>query len=442
MTAEGVANNSQSHNSNSSRTTDPISLRRNFAWTWVGNGVYFATQWGLLMVLAKLCDVNAVGQYSLALAIVGPIIIFSQMQLRQVAVTDVQVKFSYEDYFRCRLVSTVAAFVIAFLITVALGYSREMILLMLLISIAKCFESMSDILYAKMQKYDRMDYIAKSMMVRGILTLAVFGIILYFTHKLIWGLLGMSILWASVYFLYDRSVANRFPNDSIPSGHQPWNKFKELVWVSLPLSLASVIASISGYLPRYFLEYYLTEVEVGLFAVASAPLLFISLFHNSIGQAVMSHAARYYQNGEDRSFKILCLKITVMFLLVGAIFTSLFYFWGDGLMTFLFSQKYVQTVPILVIMALGITLNGLCVFGFMVIVAGRMFRLQFLNILVTIAIQIPLSFYLIKNYGLLGAGWAEFSKTMVSMLFFIIAGYLAYISSKRERANNRSSECS
>ena len=382
--------------------------------------------------MAKFGDVGVVGQYSLALAIVGPIFIFSQMQLRQVVVTDVQNRYHYSDYFWCRFICTLAALIVVAVTILILGYSWNMGLIMLLLASAKCFESMSDIIYSKLQKYDRMDYIAISMMIKGIFTLILFCIILWLTKNLVWALLGVLLAWASIYYFYDTKVGSKFARDGNFDPRRILATFKQLVWLSLPLSLTSMLASLSTYMPRYFLEYNYGKIEVGLFSVASAPLVFITLFHGSIGQAVMSPAAGYLQNGELRRFKALTLKITAIFLLIGILFTSIFAAFGEKLMSILFSPQYASTVPVLLIMSLGVTLNGFCVFGFMVIVAGRMFKLQFLSILVTVAVQIPLCFYLIKKYGLIGAGWADFSKTMVNASIFFVAGLIAYKSLQKE----------
>jgi O-antigen/teichoic acid export membrane protein len=417
---------------NSIASTNPLSLRHNFVWTWIGNGVYFATQWGLLVVLAKFGNINLVGQYSLASAIVAPIMIFSQMQLRQVVVTDARNEYQYSDYYWCRVICTLFALITTSIIILILGYSWDMSLIMLLLTFAKCFESMSDIIYGKLQKFNRMDYIAISMMIKGVLTLVLFCIILWIMQNLIWALLGTVLVWASIYFFFDVKLANKFPKDGMFDIRRILAAFKQIFWLSLPLSFNSALVSLSGYMPRYFLEYNYGKDAVGLFSIASAPLMFIVLFHNSIGQAIMAPAAVYFQNRELHKFKMLTFKITAIFLFIGILFTATFAIFGEKLMSIIFSPQYISTVPVLIIMSLGVTLNGFSVFGFMVIVAGRMFKLQLINIIVTVAVQIPLCYFLIKKFGLMGAGWADFSKTMVSMSFLIIAGFVAYKSMQKE----------
>src|SRR3982750_880645 len=62
----------------------PVSLRRNFVETLFGNLVYAGCQWGVLVALAKLGNPQVVGVYALALAITSPVMLLSNLQLREV----------------------------------------------------------------------------------------------------------------------------------------------------------------------------------------------------------------------------------------------------------------------------------------------------------------------------------------------------------------------
>ena len=67
----------------------PLSLTRNFSWTLIGTlELYAFCQWGMLVVLAKLCSTLMVGQCALALAITAPVFVFVGLNLRTVQVTD------------------------------------------------------------------------------------------------------------------------------------------------------------------------------------------------------------------------------------------------------------------------------------------------------------------------------------------------------------------
>jgi len=65
-----------------------LSLRKNFTWSLAGSLVTAICQWGMIVILAKFLGPAKVGCYSLALAITGPVVIFSMLQLRAIQVTD------------------------------------------------------------------------------------------------------------------------------------------------------------------------------------------------------------------------------------------------------------------------------------------------------------------------------------------------------------------
>ena len=62
----------------------PLTLRRNFSWTFVSNVVYAGCQWGILMVLAKLGSPENIGQFTLGLAQTAPVFMLTNLQLHEI----------------------------------------------------------------------------------------------------------------------------------------------------------------------------------------------------------------------------------------------------------------------------------------------------------------------------------------------------------------------
>ena len=60
------------------------SLRLNASWTFGGNLVYAACQWGMLVALAKFGSPELVGRFALALAVTAPVYMLTNLQLRAV----------------------------------------------------------------------------------------------------------------------------------------------------------------------------------------------------------------------------------------------------------------------------------------------------------------------------------------------------------------------
>src|SRR3954454_899772 len=84
----------------------PISISQNVAWTASGSVLYALCQWGTLVSFARLGTPEGLGQFAFALALSAPIMMFLQLQLRTVQVTDAQDRFALADYLALRLVSS------------------------------------------------------------------------------------------------------------------------------------------------------------------------------------------------------------------------------------------------------------------------------------------------------------------------------------------------
>src|SRR5437588_11269399 len=86
--------------------TRGLSLRANFSWTFVGNTIYSACQWGALVALAKLSSPVIVGQYALGVAIATPVTSLTGLQIRPVIASDVKQTYKFGEYVGLRLAST------------------------------------------------------------------------------------------------------------------------------------------------------------------------------------------------------------------------------------------------------------------------------------------------------------------------------------------------
>jgi len=140
------------------------SLCADFSWTFVGNAIYAGGQFAMLMLLAKLVPLELVGQYALSLAIVYPVMMLTNLQLRSVMTSGVRQQAHFGHYLSLRLLTTSLALAIIFAITQVLGYRWEMTVVAMMVGIAYAIETVSDVYYARLQLNDRMAEISKSLM--------------------------------------------------------------------------------------------------------------------------------------------------------------------------------------------------------------------------------------------------------------------------------------
>ena len=149
-----------------------MSLRVSTSWTLTGNVVLAACQWGVLSHLAKASTSTAVGDYALALAVVSPVLLFSNLGLRTVQATDAAQAHQLTDCIAIRTATSAAA-VLAILLMVGLSPPLWALRWLVVAVLAtKVGEAMSDVCQGWFMRTNRMDLVSRLMCCRGVACLA------------------------------------------------------------------------------------------------------------------------------------------------------------------------------------------------------------------------------------------------------------------------------
>ena len=88
-------------------TVAKLTLKSNFIWTLIGNLFYAASQWVVLILLAKLTNPQEVGLFSLGLALITPLFMLTNLQLRSVLATDAQRQYPFSIYLGTSFFTTI-----------------------------------------------------------------------------------------------------------------------------------------------------------------------------------------------------------------------------------------------------------------------------------------------------------------------------------------------
>jgi O-antigen/teichoic acid export membrane protein len=369
----------------------PLTLRHNFSWTFVGNVVYAASQWGMLVVLAKLGSPEMVGQFTLGLAVTAPVVMFTNLQLRQVQVTDAKQQYSFSDYLGLRLIMTGLALVAVAVINLVSGYRWETSLVILLVALAKAFESISDVFYGLIQQHERMDRIAVSLMIKGPLSLLLLGIGVYISSSVVWGVVGLAVAWAVVLVSYDlRSSAlmlkaapyglqSEEPRERELATLQPrWHlrTLGKLVGLTLPLGFVMMLISLNANIPRYFIERYLGERELGIFAAIAYLMVAGNMVVLALGESASPRLAKYHAAGDSIAFRTLLLKLGGVGALIGGAGVTAAMVAGKEILTVLYQSEYARHTNLFVWLMVVAGIGYVASFLGYGMTAARHFRIQ------------------------------------------------------------------
>lgn len=403
-----------------------LSLKRNLLWTGIGTAIYYVAQYAFLSLIAKMIDAEAVGQFALAAAVTTPIFMFSQMQFRSLQVTDTKGEYSFPDYFWTRFYGTVFAMIMIAIVAFTGSYSRESRAVICLFGLAKFSESLSDLTYGTLQSNDRMDYVAISQIIKSLLSVVLFAGILFLTRQLMPAILILGGVWALVFFGFDLPFARKVSATKSLFVFPTAKIVRQLVVLSLPLALTSTMNAYLINLPRYALEPFGGK-QIGYFSAVASLLGMVNLVTSTVIQATLSRLSRFYQEENYRAFLRLALQTAVLYIGISLAMTIAVWLGGKTLVTALYTAEYQRYTDILLLMCIGMTINGFGVVGSLILWAGRKFRLQMIHTFTLLVICLPLYHVLVARDGIIGAGQAEFVKYILSgVLMNVFAFPLLY----------------
>src|SRR5262249_39828316 len=187
----------------------------------------------------------------------------------------------------------------------------------LVVALGKAFDVLADVFFGRYQQLEEMDRIARALIANGVLSLAALAAGIYLTGSIVSGAAGWALAQGLILVAYNFRSACRFCRDDgpRPSRGRPPARLAALAWLTLPLCFAALLLSLNANVPRYFIEGYLGERELGLFAAMAFLLLpGTSILVAALGQAASPRLARQYAAGDARAFLALLLRL----LAVGA----------------------------------------------------------------------------------------------------------------------------
>lgn len=373
-------------------------LKKNVVASFIGNVVYALSQWLLLIVLAKLGGERILGVYTLALAVVSPVFALANMNLRTIQATDAEKIVHFVCYSRFRRLSSLIAILICALIAAIIYYGKPSIMLAIIcLAFYKYFEFQSDLIHGFLQRNERMDLIAFSVIIRGVSNVLVISLIYFLTENLILGLVFAIIKSWTVYYFFDKKnfvLLNK--------GEGEYRSLSELFQVAWPLGIVVFVNTLNLNIPRYIIAAHYGELLVGVFASISYFIVAGSTLVNAIGQSAMPHLAK--QSVKDLStFRVLSRKIFLLILFVGFVGVLIAHFFGEKILYLVYTESISNYHSLFVqIMCAGVAIYASTAVGCS-LTALRDFRFQSFASIVNVLVMTFFSLWLIRSYGLSGA---------------------------------------
>jgi O-antigen/teichoic acid export membrane protein len=384
-----------------------ISLGGNVAWTLGGNIVYAGCQWGIFLALARLGNPTMVGQFALGFAIANPVFLFSQLQLRALQATDAShAEFYPSNYVTLRLSTTALALAGMAALVAFSGFERETAWVIALAGAAKASESMSDVFYGRLQQHERMAQIARSMMLRGVLSLSALALAVWLSRSAVVGAAALAGAWIMVLILHDAPAA-RALGRSRGGFVWDWPAMRRLARQAFPLGIVTTLAALDTNIPRYMIAHRLGESALGIFAAIASLQAAGMILVNALGQSAAPRLARYHFTGDGRSFWRLMTKLLALALAPGAALVAVALAAGDVVPPLLFGAAYAHERTLFVWLSIATAFWLVTSMLGFAATASRRIAFQPWALAVVAAVSLAVCSIAVPRYGVVGGAMAS-----------------------------------
>lgn len=392
-------------------------LRADILFYLAGTGVYALSQWLLVIVYARAGGPEAVGLFAIATAISAPLVVLSQMSMRQVMIADVARRFSFAEYLTARWTLSIAAVVASFIVAVSIGYRGAALLTITAFGVGRAFESVSDIFYARSQAQGGLRRVSGYTGVRGLATLAASGGAMLATHSMVVSALAFAIASLACQLMVRALEQRLFRPEQ--AGWARARLSRELLLHSAPLALSQFLVSLTAYAPRLILQHFGGERLAGQAGAVEYFLSLGLLGVAALGQAGLAPMAQAFHRGDRGGFVRLVATITAGSAALGVGMAFAAYVAGERVILALYGASFDEAASAAAIIIAGGAFGYVAsILGYAVSVTGRYDRMIGWSVAALI-VTLAGSYLAVWQSGLPGLGYALAASGSVSALGYV-----------------------
>ena len=387
----------------------------------MGSMFYLGCQWLITILVVRLSsDYTAAGILALGMAIANIFNPIGYYKIRTFQVSDLAETYSSSDYIGFRIVTTAASLVAMLVYSIATCTTEE-IPSIIAYGLFSCGPVFVDVLHGIDQKHNRMDFIGKSLIVRGIASLLSFSIGMAVFGSLFISLCSMTVLTFLVIALYDFPATKK-----LDKGLKPCFSKKRLTGLAvtcLPLVLALLLGNAAPSISRQMLSSLYGTSNLGIYASVAAPIAIVQMGAQYIYSPLLGKFAEYSFEKKGMPFIKLLVKTIAAIAFLTIILVVLFLALGEPLLTILYGESIAGYAYLLPPLVLCTSITALVWFSGDLLVVIRKIKANLLLYLICFLVSILAAIPFLENYGINGASYClivGFAAGLVASLISIV----------------------
>ena len=383
-------------------------------WFTVGNSMQAGATVLMTMLTGYVLDLASVGIFSFALMASQLLYTVGLFGANDLQMTDYDHRYRFGDYFKVKVVSTLAAMLICFILPGLLGLHGRKMACLFLLTTYMLINSAAELYQSMLFQAQRLDLSGKMLFFRMAVSLAGFAVVILIKRSLLQACAVLLLVnFAATCFSVRRWCGAYRDSPCILRD----GKEKELFIESFPLCLSVLGFLLNINAPKFLINYFLTDEIQGIYTILFMPVYAVNLISQFIFKPYLIKYARNLEK-QDGSFEKLLLSQTLFIGLCAVLAAFGMWLLGPWLLKLLFSKDlmaYRGWMGAFMVSGGLMALNQLCYF---LLVLLKRQKMILANYSVGIIVSFTAGIAVIPQTGIMGT-WLAFTLGQTSLL----AGY-------------------
>lgn len=389
-----------------------------FIWNTLGNLFVSFLSMIFMIIVIRINNVNYGGIFNYGFTIAFIFYAIAQYGGRTLHVSDNNKVLNENDFIYSRIFTVVVSFIIFIVYILICSYTFEKFTIMTLLCIYKLIEAISDVIHGCYQKNNKLYIAGKSMFFRSLSACILFCISEILFKSVILSC-GFLILNNILFLILDVYILKNKTNINLNNKFE-FEKIKYYLKIAFFTFSFTFLLLFSFNIPRYFIDFLLTDKLQAIYGIIIMPASLISLMGHLIIQPYVLKITNLYNENKIKEINKILLRTMGFSALICIVLILGTIAFGIPVLEIVYSVKLDNQLINIIFIIIGSLLYLISIYLSTVLIIMRKTGFQLFIYVSTSIFGLFMAYYMINSFKLNGGILCYLSLMFIQMIMYII----------------------
>ena len=397
--------------------TNSTISRKGVVWNMLGSAMFGASSVLLLALVSHVTDTEQAGVFSVAFSTAQLLYMIGLFGSNHFQMTDYTERYLFSAYKGLKIVSSGLMLAGGFLLSWILGFNAEKTILTLLLTVYLLLSSAGELYQSMFFQKNRLDISGQSIFYRTFIATLAFAAAILWTKNVFYA--SVALIVASVVGLVVWAV--RPSRVFLPGQNKiDWKSVWQLAHDCMPLFISVFLMSAIIALPKYAVDFYLSDALLGVYSMIVMPVQIINLICSFIFRPSLKAISDMINAGDHKRLYRLLGKMAVAVFGFTALAMAVGWLIGVQVLTWFYGTDLMGYRLQLLAVLLGSGMFAYCHLLYYVLIIVRRQKAMLVNYVLGTAVELVLAYAMTATLGMDGAIFAfAFSHVVLTAIHFL-----------------------